>query len=64
MSESCRIAKRLKLSTVAEGIETEEQLALLKSLGCERGQGWLFARAMEFQAAMTWVSKSELAHPR
>jgi EAL domain-containing protein (putative c-di-GMP-specific phosphodiesterase class I) len=31
---------------VAEGIETDAQLQALKSLGCERGQGYLLARPM------------------
>ena len=38
------IASQLDLEMVGEGIETEEQLALLKSLGCHYGQGYLFGR--------------------
>ena len=34
----------LGLSTVAEGVETEEVAALLRRLGCDTGQGWLFGR--------------------
>ena len=34
----------LHLSVTAEGIETAEQLAHLQTLGCDRGQGYLFAR--------------------
>jgi EAL domain-containing protein (putative c-di-GMP-specific phosphodiesterase class I)/CheY-like chemotaxis protein len=55
VESAIKLAKRLKLNTVAEGIETEDQLEILKKLGCDRGQGWLFARAMEFQAAVDWV---------
>ena len=34
----------LGLSTVAEGVETEEVAELLRELGCDLGQGWLFGR--------------------
>ena len=34
----------LGLSTVAEGVETDEVAALLRALGCDIGQGWLFGR--------------------
>ena len=38
------LAKNLKLSTVAEGIEKEEELAFLKTLGCNQYQGFLYSR--------------------
>ncbi len=38
------LARALNLSTVAEGIETREQLQTLKALGCDLGQGYLFSR--------------------
>lgn len=37
-------AKKMGLSVVAEGVETEEQLALLHDWGCCKGQGYLFGR--------------------
>ena len=37
------MAHSLKLSVVAEGVETDEQLARLRALGCELAQGFLFA---------------------
>ncbi|HET6806164.1 MAG TPA: EAL domain-containing protein [Frateuria sp.] len=36
------LARKLRLSTVAEGIETEAQAAWLREAGCEIGQGFLF----------------------
>ena len=42
------LAKTLDLQVVAEGIETEAQLSTLRSLGCEFGQGFLFAAPMTF----------------
>lgn len=38
------LAKNLKKKVIAEGIETEAQLALLQNLGCDYGQGYLLAR--------------------
>jgi diguanylate cyclase (GGDEF)-like protein/PAS domain S-box-containing protein len=38
------LAKMLNLSVTAEGIETILQEAQLRTLGCERGQGFLFSR--------------------
>jgi EAL domain-containing protein (putative c-di-GMP-specific phosphodiesterase class I)/CHASE2 domain-containing sensor protein/GGDEF domain-containing protein len=40
------LARKLDKATVAEGIETEEQRALLVRMGCEIGQGYLFGRPM------------------
>jgi EAL domain-containing protein (putative c-di-GMP-specific phosphodiesterase class I) len=41
------LARSLGLSVVVEGIETEKQLAFIQGLGCDYGQGWLFARALD-----------------
>ncbi|VAW69054.1 diguanylate cyclase/phosphodiesterase (GGDEF & EAL domains) with PAS/PAC sensor(s), partial [hydrothermal vent metagenome] len=40
----------LKLSTVAEGVETEQQMAYLADHGCVYGQGYLWARPLSVQA--------------
>jgi diguanylate cyclase (GGDEF)-like protein/PAS domain S-box-containing protein len=40
------VAKNLNLSVTAEGIETAEQVTLLRELGCDRGQGYYFARPL------------------
>lgn len=40
------LAEELGLSTVAEGVETREQAAVLAALGCATAQGWLYARAL------------------
>ncbi|MGI5241152.1 putative bifunctional diguanylate cyclase/phosphodiesterase [Dactylosporangium sp. CA-139066] len=38
------LARSLSLTTVAEGVETPEHAELLRSLGCDRGQGYLLGR--------------------
>ncbi len=38
------MARGIGLQTVAEGVETEEQFAMLKDLGCDMVQGYLFSR--------------------
>lgn len=40
------MAHALDIKVVSEGIETAEQLDMLKSISCEIGQGYLFARPM------------------
>ncbi|KQQ88907.1 diguanylate cyclase [Massilia sp. Leaf139] len=45
------LANSLQLQVVAEGVENEEQLALLRDYGCQYVQGWLFARALDAGAA-------------
>ena len=41
------LAHNLGMHVVAEGIEHPAQLALLRSIGCEYGQGYLFARPVD-----------------
>jgi len=41
-----RLAGSLGKRTLAEGVERASQLAHLRTLGCDLGQGWLFGRPM------------------
>ena len=50
------LAQNMNLKTIAEGIETEEQLQFLRQAGCEEGQGFYLGRpklAMEIQQLLT-----------
>jgi len=49
------LAKQLHLKVVAEGIETEPQADRLLELGCDIGQGYLFARPVPFDQLMRLV---------
>jgi diguanylate cyclase (GGDEF)-like protein len=40
------LAHGLRISVVAEGIETEAQFEILRAMGCDVGQGYLFARPL------------------
>ncbi len=50
------LASGLGLDFVVEGIETPEQLARLKALGCQLGQGYLFAKPMAANEAVAYAS--------
>jgi EAL domain-containing protein (putative c-di-GMP-specific phosphodiesterase class I) len=41
------LAQILGMQVVAEGVEVSDQAAILKELGCEFGQGFLFSPALD-----------------
>jgi diguanylate cyclase (GGDEF)-like protein len=45
------LAQNLNIESVAEGIETEEQIAVLKALGCDFGQGYFFHKPLNVECA-------------
>jgi diguanylate cyclase (GGDEF)-like protein len=49
------LAHAFGLTTIAEGVETEAQLAVLRSLGCEQAQGFLWSPGLEGPAALEWI---------
>jgi EAL domain-containing protein (putative c-di-GMP-specific phosphodiesterase class I) len=44
------LARNLGLKVVAEGIERQEQMEMLRDLGCETGQGYLFSKPVSADA--------------
>jgi len=50
-----QMAKDLHLTSVAEGIETQEMWDALKALGCDRGQGYFLGRPMPGAQLKDWV---------
>ncbi|APG28671.1 hypothetical protein A7E78_13010 [Syntrophotalea acetylenivorans] len=51
------LARSFDLQTVAEGIETQEQLNYLQQLDCDLGQGYLFSRPVAPDAIPTLLAK-------
>jgi EAL domain-containing protein (putative c-di-GMP-specific phosphodiesterase class I)/CheY-like chemotaxis protein len=52
-----RLSKRFGFKVVAEGIETDAQRLMLIKYGCHIGQGYLFAKPMTLEDAITWVKR-------
>jgi len=52
------LARALGLCVTGEGIETAEQLAQLRELGCNRGQGYYFAHPLPSDAASTLLAEA------
>jgi EAL domain-containing protein (putative c-di-GMP-specific phosphodiesterase class I) len=58
-----RLAHALGLAAVAEGVETHRQLERLGALGCDLGQGFLWARAMPSEVLATWLEEPSSVTP-
>lgn len=53
------LARNLGLAVIAEGVETQSQLDLLKRLECEGGQGYLFAEPMNFESLRAFLASED-----
>ena len=51
-----KAAKRLRLQIVAEGIETQEQMAYLQRQGCYAGQGYHFCKPLPESELLGWLA--------
>ena len=51
-----RVAASLGMNTVAEGIETEAQAAVVRELGCDKGQGYLFSKPLPAGEVARWLA--------
>ena len=49
LAELMKMAASLKVSTVCEGVETEEQVRFLRDIGCSKLQGYYFCKPIPFE---------------
>jgi EAL domain-containing protein (putative c-di-GMP-specific phosphodiesterase class I) len=62
VEEICHLAKSMDMRSIAEGIEQKEQVDLLRSVGCEFGQGYLFSKPLPTEGCeRLLVDQRELA---
>jgi diguanylate cyclase (GGDEF)-like protein len=58
------LAQNLGMDVVAEGVETEDQLALLRKLECEKGQGFLFSTPVNVRTAEELITACDFKNWR
>ena len=50
------LATVIKVDLVAEGVETQEQASFLRAIGVEKGQGWLWSKAIGHAELGSWLT--------
>ena len=58
-----RLAQHLKMDVVAEGVETIEQLEILKEFNCNTIQGYLFSKPVPADAFAALLKKGKIETP-
>ncbi|HEV8688745.1 MAG TPA: EAL domain-containing protein [Ideonella sp.] len=56
-----QMAHALQLTTIAEGVETDEQASFLRAQGCDVMQGYRFCRPVDAPAAQAWIQARRAA---
>ena len=56
VESSLEMASKLRIEAVAEGVETKEQLVLLRELGCPLAQGYLIGKPMPKEDFTKWLA--------
>ena len=55
LESSMAMAQKLSLSTVAEGVENDAELAMMRDMGCGGVQGYLIAKPMPVDDLIRWL---------
>lgn len=58
------MAERLEIDTLAEGVETVGEHAMLSQLGCGHVQGFSVARPIPFEATLEWIVQHHAKQPK
>jgi EAL domain-containing protein (putative c-di-GMP-specific phosphodiesterase class I) len=53
--KSIEIGHELGMKVIAEGVETEQQLELLRRVGCDSAQGYLYSRPLPPNELVRWL---------
>lgn len=56
VDSSVRLAQKMGLKVVAEGVETEQQISQLRSMGCDILQGFYFSKALDSKQIEIWLN--------
>ena len=62
VADAISMVKRLNLQTLCEGVETEEQFRFLQAVGCEKVQGYFFAKPMSHEEIMSHLQETAAMH--
>jgi EAL domain-containing protein (putative c-di-GMP-specific phosphodiesterase class I) len=62
LESSLGMARKLNITAVAEGVETQADWNLLRELGCDLAQGYFVAKPMEAGAYLDWVRDWNVGH--
>ncbi|MFN3883807.1 MAG: putative bifunctional diguanylate cyclase/phosphodiesterase [Rhodocyclaceae bacterium] len=60
VSSTVSLCHNLRLQSIAEGVETTEQLAYLRAIGCDQAQGFLLSRALPPEDVPTLLRRGRI----
>lgn len=62
VASTIALAHSIGIRAVAEGVETAEQLAILRQMGCDFAQGFHFSRPLGFDSLTAWLAQHGPGH--